>query len=313
MFDDAALRDLKSRVEYENWFLEEAYRISSKNLFPVWPDSAVYPISGEPKWRVWASANLQVGDWRPGFLRAGVPLVFVTTFKLLDMMMEWVLSENGVASTFRFQQKLAAMTPNIKFPQIVESRPWWRDRLVSLYGRLEPLRGTIIHDRHFEVEDGAMRVASSRKNLLGPQVHIDGDLLRVLARLVVSTLRHVDGSWDMDVYRERRLRHDLDQLAPLHGLASMGQKLPYHATVRFFSKHVNPLAADVSRIALDISQRYSDNDCSFDLRVLCVDEGRVVSAYMFKWEELQGGKFASLDPDGFRSHVPDDIDARDCL
>lgn len=106
IFDSSAFLELAGRTEYETWFLEAAYKIAEQELFPTWPDAVVYPV-GKSKVQFFAFAcmNIVDGDWRPGFLNAGAPLVFVSTFKLLDMLMEWILEKNGYVPTFRFEQK----------------------------------------------------------------------------------------------------------------------------------------------------------------------------------------------------------------
>ena len=82
------------------------------------------------------------------------------------MLIEWILEENGVPSTFRFQQKLQHLKGSPIFPQTIEFRPWLKERLTGLYSTLEPLRGTIIHDKHFTATDGAIRVSSSERRAL---------------------------------------------------------------------------------------------------------------------------------------------------
>ncbi|MCI5224322.1 MAG: hypothetical protein D3924_17050 [Candidatus Electrothrix sp. AR4] len=77
--------------------------------------------------------NLNMFDWRPAFLNVGAPLVFVTTFKLLDMFIEWVLEKNECNATFQFQEKikqLKSSQPSI-FPSFIESRPWLKKRLIG--------------------------------------------------------------------------------------------------------------------------------------------------------------------------------------
>lgn len=72
--------------------------------------------------------------------------------------------------------------------------------------------------------DGAIRVASSRKGVTGVPVEISAVQLRIFARVIVSVLRYIDGSWNLDDLRGGTLRHDLDELAVLHGLPTLGQK-----------------------------------------------------------------------------------------
>ncbi len=59
-------------------------------------DSFIYPPNGgTPTLFVYGVGNIKLGDWRPGFLEAGASLVFVTTFKLLDMLLEWSANPTG--------------------------------------------------------------------------------------------------------------------------------------------------------------------------------------------------------------------------
>lgn len=46
-------------------------------------------------------------------MEAGAPLVLVTGFKLLDMLLEWMLIENGHTSTHKFVQKIAALKGSV--------------------------------------------------------------------------------------------------------------------------------------------------------------------------------------------------------
>ena len=192
-FDSTAFLRLAERTEYESWLLEAIYVIVEEELFPSWPDAVVYPIDkSKAQFFAHARGNAFIGDWRPGFLNAGAPLVFVSTFKLLDMLTEWVLEENGVPPTFRFQEKLRQLEASPVFPPLIESRSWLKERLVGFYRTLEPFRGTIVHDKHFTAQDGAIRVSSSKSGVVGPVVEISSGHLRALALTIVSVLRYID-------------------------------------------------------------------------------------------------------------------------
>nr|MDP2191503.1 hypothetical protein [Rhodoferax sp.] len=310
-FNANALTKLAERTEYETWLLEAVYALVENELFPSWPDGVVYPVDkSKVQFFVHARANIVIGDWRPGFLNAGAPLVFVSTFKLLDMLVEWVLEENGLPLTFRFQQKLHQLKGSPTFPPLIESRAWLKERLAGLYSTLEPLRGTIIHDKHFTATDGAIRVASSRKGVIGAAVEISATQLRMLARTIVSVLRYVDGTWHLDELREKTLRHDLDELAALHGLPPLGQRLPYHTCVRVYSIDSDPLLVDLKAIRWDLATRYVNQDCSFDLRVLMAKDGEVVDAYLFPWAVFADSNADwshSIDVEQYKTAIPNDI------
>lgn len=310
-FDEGALSRLAERTEYETWLLEAVYALVEQELFPSWPDAVVYPVDkSQAQFFGCGRANIVLGDWRPGFLNAGAPLVFVSTFKLLDMLIEWILEENGVPSTFRFQQKLQHLKDSPIFPQTIETRPWLKERLTGLYSILEPLRGTIIHDKHFSATDGAIRISSSRKGIVGAAVEISAANLRTLAVAIVSVLRYVDGTWYLDELREKILRYELDELVTLHGLPLLGQKRPFHTRVRVYLKGPDPFDVDPMVIQGDLAARYVDQDCSFDLRVLMVKGGEVVDAYLFPWALIATASsdwHQGIDAQHYRTALPDDI------
>jgi hypothetical protein len=311
VFDASAFLRLGERTEYETWLLEAVYAIVEQELFPTWPDAVVYPVDkSKAQFFVHARGNIIVGDWRPGFLNAGAPLVFVSTFKLLDMLIEWILEENQVASTFRFQEKLQHLNGSPIFPALIDARPWLKERLVGLYRTLEPLRGTIIHDKYFTAADGAIRVSSSKKGIIGSAVEISAAHLRKLALTIVSVLRYVDGTWHLDDLREKTLRHDLDELVALHGLPLLGQQHPFHMRVRVYSTGSDPLQVDPTAIQSDLAARYLNQDCSFDLRVLMVRDGAVVEAYLFPWPlfAVPGYDWShGINAEQYRTAIPDDI------
>jgi hypothetical protein len=311
IFDSSAVRRLTERTEYEAWLLEAVYAISEQELFPIWPDAVVYPVDkSKAQFFAHARGNIIIGDWRLGFLNAGAPLVFVSTFKLLDMFVEWVLEANGVSSTFHFQEKLQGLKRSPIFPPSVESRSWLKERLAGLYRTLEPLRGTIIHDKHFTATDGVIAVSSSKKGIIGPVVDISAVQLRTLALTIVSVLRYVDGTWHWDDVRDKTLRYDLDALVAVHGLPLLGQRRPFHTRVRVYSADSDPLQVNPTAIESDLTARYVDQDCSFDLQVLTVRDGAVVNAYLYPWAlfATRGSDWSdAINPEQYRTAIPDDI------
>ncbi|MEY6430841.1 hypothetical protein ABC977_00280 [Thioalkalicoccus limnaeus] len=310
-FDDLSLTKLSERTDYECWLLEAVYAIVEHELFRSWPDGVIYTLGNpSPQFIGYLAISAPIGDWRPGFLKAGAPLVLVSTFKLIDMLVEWVLRENGVASTFKFQQKLQHLENTPEFPPLIETRPWLKKRIVGLYSTLEPLRGTIIHDRHFATTDGSIRVSSSKGGVVGDPVEITGEKLRILARVVVSVLKYLEGDWQLDEFREKRLRRDLDELQDLHRLPTLGQRQPFHVGVRVYTSNPDPLQIDIAVIRQAISSRHSNSDISFDLRVLVVQERSISNAFFFPWvvfANANGQWDPSTNPGLFRAGIPNDI------
>lgn len=311
IFDSSAFLKLAERTEYETWFLEAVYKIAEQELLYTLPDAVVYPVDkSKAQFNSYARANIVIGDWRSGFLDAGAPLVFVLTFKILDMLMEWILEMNGVASNFRFGQKMQKLDGVTTFPPLIESRVWLKERLIGLYRTLEPLRGTIIHDKHFTSEDGAIRVSGSKRNVIGPTVEINAANLRKLVLTIVSIFRYVEGTWNLDDFKERMLRHNLDELVELHGKPLLGQQFPLHTRVRVYSTDSIPFHMNPKAIADDLAAQYVNHDCSFDLHVLMVRDRTVVDAYLFPWNlfsNLSSSWGNGIDAEQYRTTTPADI------
>lgn len=311
MYGPGALANLADRIAYEAWLLEAVYAIVEQELFPADPDAVIYPLdSTEAICFGYMRGNIVIGDWKPRFLEFGAPLVFVSTFKLLDMFVEWVLEENGIRSTFRFQEKIRSLGRAVTFPPVVETREWLRERIIGLYRTLEPLRGTIIHDRHFGSVAGAVRVSSSKAGVIGPTVEVGPADLRRLALCVISVLKYVTNSWNLDVVREKTLRHHLDEIAHLHSCPLLGQRLPYHTCVRLYLTGLDPLRFDPETIRGNLVRTYVDRDCSFDIRVLMVEDREVVDAYLLPWSlfEPRGTNWKlGLDVAQYRTAIPADI------
>lgn len=281
-FSADSLQELRDRVEYEDWLLESVYNLAEGELFPDWPDEVIYKLGAmTPQTMGYGRANMILGDWRPGFLEAGAPLVFTASFKLLDMLFEWVLARNGKTADFRFQKKLEQLEQaGLSYPVLLESRPWLIERLKALYRESEPLRGTIIHSRHFSSTNGTLRVARSKRGVVGEDIDLDAADLRAIAQVVVSTLRFLEGDWALTTYREKVLRRQLDQLGKLHKLDCLGQQEPRHISVRWCTSDPQIQNIDVNRIRSDLDASCSGQDVSFDLRVVVFQGLTAFEAYL---------------------------------
>ncbi len=288
-YPSSALSDLTERTEYEAWLLEAVYEIVNQSLAVEGGNEFVYPPNGgPPTLTISCAARFILGDWRIVFLEAGAPLVFVTSFKLLDMLLEWVLTQNGKNSTHRFEQKIKELKGSVMFPPLIETRTWLRERLITLYVQLEPLRGTVIHNRHFQTTGGTLEVSSSKRGTVGPVVTIASTDLRNLALVLVSLIRYLEGTWEMDLFREKRIRRAIDDLAHLHHLDPLGQLPPVFFTVRVYVPDMDSIEIDLGKIRSDIAARRPGQDVLFDVCIIAVaSDGSSATAHLIRCDQLQ--------------------------
>lgn len=287
LYLQSSYQELKERIIYEEWLIEAVYAIASQNLFPSYPDEVIFALNDpNAKLSFYGSINVNIGDWRPNFLQVGAPLIFSVIFKILDMFMEWVIANNGKTVNFRFSEKIKALNGNILFPDPIETNTWLKERLIGLYTNIEPLRGTIIHDKHFTSSGDYLEVASSKKGVIGNPIKITGQELRCLASTIITVIRYVDKTSVWNDLGERLLKYNMDELYVLHGCSILGQKRPRHLGVRIYTESIESVMSDIATFKKHIFQLFPNIDCSFDLRILLVSSKQVVKAYLVPWDVL---------------------------
>ena len=289
IYPESTFQELRERVSYEDLLLQTVYNLTEDELFPVWPDEMAYEAN-TPNFREIHSGRCHgvMGDWRQGFLLNASPLIFVTSFKLLDMLFEWILERNDKKTNVGFKTKLNELDkPGLLYPTMLGARPWLVRSLKALYRCSNPLRGTIIHSRHFESSNGELRIASSKDEVVGEPIEFSAEGLRTYAQLSVSVLKYLHGDWRLDTHREKCLRWQIDALQKLHKLEPLGQLQPRHMRVRWNTRDPDIRIVDVPRIQRDILERNPGKDVTFDLRIVITDDDRnPARAYLIPCEAL---------------------------
>lgn len=283
-----SLERLRERVQYEDWLLESVYRLVEQDLFPHWPDELIFRLGQvKPEKHTFARASIDLFDWRDRFLNVGAPLIFVSAFKLLDMMFEWILAENDREVGFRFQKKVdESKQKGLCYPAFFNEKDWLVERMQAIYELAAPLRGTIIHDRAFHSDGGHLEVAPTKGEKVGEAVRLESADLRAMAQVCVSVLRYVTGEWTLTPYREKLLRWHLDQLSKLHRLGTLGQLPPKHLTARWETTGSGISKAQLSCVREEASRSWPTCDITFDLRLVRYEGGSTPRAFLIPWAAL---------------------------
>lgn len=286
-YNSPAPTDLGERTAYESYLLEAVYKIVGNPFESEGVYDLIFPPDGSPPAQIiHGMASIELGDWRPGFLTMGAPLIFTTAFKLLDMVMEWVLAQNGHASNFRFSEKIKKLEGPLTFPPLIETHPQLRERLLALYKELAPLRGTIIHNRYFTSVEGVLNVSTAKN---GSTVHWSQTDLRNLSLLLVLLVRCLEGSWSLDPYVEKRFYYLLDELAPFHKLAPLGQMMPSYRRARVYVRDEDPIVVDLEKVRTAALWGRHGQDVVYDLRIVAISrDGSGVTTYIVRYDELLG-------------------------
>ena len=178
---------------------------------------------------------------------------------------------------------------------------------------VDPLRGTIIYGRHFENTGHGVRVSASRGKI-GPRIEFSLADLRSLSVVLVPTLKYLQGDWQLEPFREKRLRYELDKLRPIHRRPAFGQMHPAIVNARhYILDNTGRHAVDLRKMNLDAARARPEQDVMVDLRIVAVatDGGRA-RAFLVPWEHTSTigpqWTFSIADLSGFEGPVPGDVD-----
>jgi hypothetical protein len=216
------------------------------------------------------------------------PLAFSASFKLQDMIVEWILRANG-ATDWRFSRKLAAYdrlvqngtltTPALLASSSPVSKAFW-----ELYRFLVPYRGTVVHSGGVTLQtDGTVSISKGATTLtLTPSQQ--ASYMRsmcVIAKILSARL-------STNAFLEALIESDLSDLALHH--KQLGLQ-PTYARLASLQVHVPPAQVRSDPLAFDVDfdQLRNTMDASFTIgtgaRVFfSASILAVVGAQQFRWE-----------------------------
>jgi len=164
VYDQTARSRLKEKIGYELWLLD--FLSKTQETFEGGSDiSTVSLRSGKPGAQVSVYVTEVIGS-EPAMkvMNAMMPLTFAASYKILDMVFEWILEENKKAGDvqeipWRFKEKIKIISSTqLAYPPLLKSEPYIRDYLFALYSNLLKFRNEIVHSNRFLVSNGKLRV-----------------------------------------------------------------------------------------------------------------------------------------------------------
>lgn len=253
--------DLKELVGYEVFFLTETFGIIGQPISGRYEETLDYPEDGSGPGRMTHGyASMMTGDWRSGFLSAGGPLILVSSFKVLDLIVEWLLgseARTGKGGALQFSQKVALLKESSRiWPDFFHEQSPIRTRFVALYEALYPYRNTIVHAARFTRTNGGVKVAPSEgKGAFGDPVHMDARFLKHIASIAVLLANILQGTWKLDQYSNQKLRWSLNAIRSLHKVPlDEYVKPPSLALVRIHREEAPVIHFDMVGIGSELNQ-----------------------------------------------------------
>jgi hypothetical protein len=237
--------------------------------------------------KVHITVSDSIGSGQVGRLLDSISaLAFLSCFKILDAIVEWILEYNFNAGAltrlaWRFEDKVCDIHQSkLLLPSLLNENDWLRRMTFALYENLLPFRHEIVHRHSYQVSDGVLVVVDTKSDDRG-ELRIDRHRLGSLARFVIGLGACLTGKAPLDQHMTLRMRYYTDQIADIHGAGVFDQKEPLVVNVKLsVPEEEGTFAADLGQVRQEVQRIHPGRDVLFNL-VLCAtrDDDSV-----WKWE-----------------------------
>jgi hypothetical protein len=192
IFNKVSKKELEEKFDYELWLLDF---ISNEKMFYGDPqlDTVYFRDAGSLSNRdISLSSTIKLcEDVAEKLLKEIIPLTFVSSFKILDMIFEWILEMNNQTPkslhwTFEAKiKRIESLDAQLTYPPFFEYNKDIKDHLFNLYKNLKEFRNEVVHNHNFNIIDvntnPILQITSENKTLV-----INKDQMKYFVAIVVS-------------------------------------------------------------------------------------------------------------------------------
>jgi len=252
-YNKNTIDELRTRTEYELWvtnFFRSKFYAQKENG----SGSYTLNITNSGQLKVTHSLHAIVSFSEKAVkksLQKFIPLAFGSSFKLQDMVIEWILNINGI-NEWRFQDKHKEYNKLLTkthafFPTYFEKEPDINKAFFFLFKKLSSYRNILTHGSSFLLhDDGSLEMTNKeeKKLLLNPN---DQAAYHRICCLVVDGLLNQDKDL---LYNISTVKSDLAHLEQIHKITGFVKSPVRYELVRFIvpierMKSETPYSCDV--------------------------------------------------------------------
>lgn len=224
MYDQMAICRLKEKIGYELWLLE--FLSKTDAIFTGGTNSTEIDCKSTFVHHN-VGINISLGQEKSNdILEKLSALTFVSSFKIIDMIVEWILSENNVdTSIITYQDKNNKIYSKNSYPPLFVYNEYIKSYILRLYSRLLMFRHEIVHRYNFSVENKTLKI-NRLENGKTYTLKLDQKELGYLVRIVVLVSRLLMTNNNIGDKDDCLLKYYFDNVYKCHGLSLFEQKEP---------------------------------------------------------------------------------------
>ena len=183
-------------MDYEIWVLD--FLGNSQDLFYGKTDiSTIQLTNGQQNANISVCVHDHVGaSYGQRIIDALTPLTFTASYKILDMIYEWILEENkatGIISDvpWQFAQKLKLIKNiNLQYPPLFANNAYIKDYSFAFFTNLLPYRNEVIHSHSFTVNEDKIALVDRKTSVM---LELDRLQMGYLVKLIVAIAQCLTG------------------------------------------------------------------------------------------------------------------------
>lgn len=310
-FDENTQAHLREKLDYELWlldFLSSTQEYIEGGSHP----SKVTLTNRQPGGQVAITVTDDVGAGKANeLINAMRPLMLTASFKIFDMIFEWILEENREAGKisrvpWSFSEKIRTLSDTgLVLPPLLRSAAYPKEHLFALYRNLMKFRHEIVHNHRFSLSGNTLRIDTVEKGKFYT-IELNRQELAALVRVTVSAAFMLTGKLSHGPQQDALLKYYLDKIARVHLLAEFRQTRPILVEVILrVPEERGVFPADLRFVRQRIAEIHPNVDVHFSLNILGLSEGRSSVAWFFPTDSVPNEDVLMLRQDSYdQNRIP---------
>ena len=309
IYDKTAQSQLKEKLDYELWLLD--YLSKTQDTFEGGSNiSTITLINRHPSDYMRITHNEVLGSGAAiKVMDAMMALTFTASFKILDMIFEWILEKNkqvGIIQRvpWRFREKIKIILNNpIDYPPLLHSEPYIRNYLFALYSNLVKFRNEIVHKNNFSIL-GVKLIIETIEDSQSYLIELDQGELGAFVRTVVAGAKLLAGILTFGKKEDCLLKYHLDRISNLHGLRKFKQAKPVLVDVILkVSEEKRIFPADIKFVWEKINKILPNVNVLFNLKVIGLVNNNPSICWFFPIDSVPKDEILELQPDNYKEYL----------
>lgn len=274
MYNQTSLERFEEKVGYELWYLK--YIAKTQDIFEGGEELTTVEFDSEIIDRV--NVDIKISEivgigHAMNVIEAISPLTFVSAYKIIDMIFEWILEVNLTLGNinkvpWQYSQKVKILKEkNLQYPSIMISKPYLGEYLFALYDNLAKFRHEIIHNNHFLLSNKKLKVETIDKGV-SYTLEMDEVQMGALVRLVIAYVKLLLVKLQYGPKEENLMKCNFDMLSKFHGLTIFGEDIQVEVEVIYnvlYNEGV--FLIDLMHIRKKLKQIFPESDAIFNLNI----------------------------------------------